>query len=132
MDQQTLSDKVRIGEEPLSNSIYGIDFETKVDLPFLTNTLDYFISTRANSSLNVKGEFAYMSPDPNTKKSTIASDNSGSIAYIDDFEGAKKIIPIGLGYTAWKDISIPGKINPPSYSPFLFTRKIPLKEVLFK
>ncbi len=112
LDQQTLSDKVRIGEEPLSNSIYGIDFETKVDLPFLTNTLDYFISTRANSSLNVKGEFAYMSPDPNTKKSTIASDNSGSIAYIDDFEGAKKIIPIGLGYTAWKDISIPAKINP--------------------
>jgi cell surface protein SprA len=26
LNQQTLSDKVRIGEEPLSNSIYGLDF----------------------------------------------------------------------------------------------------------
>ncbi|HEX2868911.1 MAG TPA: cell surface protein SprA [Ignavibacteriales bacterium] len=111
LNQQTLSDKVRIGEEPLSNSIYGVDFSTAVDLPFVTKGLDKVFSTREMSSFNVKGEFAYISPDPNTKKSTIASDQSQSIAYVDDFEGAKKTIPVGVGYTSWHDLSIPNKME---------------------
>jgi len=107
LNQQTLSDKVRIGEEPLNNSIYGLDFQTRHDLPFLTNGLSNIISTSAPSSISLKGEFAYINPDPNTKKSTIASDNNESIAYIDDFEGAKRTIPIGMSDRSWKDISIP-------------------------
>ncbi len=113
LNQQTLSDKVRIGEEPLSNTIYGVDFKTSADLPFLTKALDYIISTREMSNFTFSGEYAYMSPDPNTKKSTIASDQGKSIAYIDDFEGAKRIIPVGVGYTGWKDTS------PPEELPFL-------------
>ena len=111
LNQETLSDKVRIGEEPLSNTIYGADFRTSADLPFLTNTLDYLISTREMSSFTFNGEYAYMSPDPNTKKSTIAEDNGESIAYIDDFEGAKRIIPVGVNYTGWKDLSVPDRLN---------------------
>ncbi|MGE5431858.1 MAG: cell surface protein SprA [Syntrophomonadaceae bacterium] len=111
LNQQTLSDKVRIGEEPLSNSIYGVDFSSAIDLPIVTKALDKVFSTREMSSLTVKGEFAYISPDPNTKKSTIASDNSESIAYVDDFEGAKKTIPIGVGYTSWHDLSIPDSMK---------------------
>lgn len=111
LSQQTLSDKVRIGEEPLSNSIYGLDFSTSADLPFLTKLLDNVISTREMSSLSLRGDFAYMDPDPNTKKSTIASDNNKSIAYIDDFEGSKRIIPIGVSYTSWKDLSVPTKLS---------------------
>lgn len=107
LTEQTLSDKVRIGEEPLSNSIYGLDFSTEFDLPFLTTALDYLISTKTPSSMSLRGEFAYMSPDPNTKKSTIASDGGKSIAYIDDFEGSKRIIPVGISYTVWKDLSVP-------------------------
>ncbi|MCU0413042.1 MAG: cell surface protein SprA, partial [Ignavibacteriaceae bacterium] len=108
---ETLSDKVRIGEEPLSNTIYGVDFRTSADLPFLTNTLDYLISTREMSSFTFNGEYAYMSPDPNTKKSTIAQDDGKSIAYIDDFEGAKRTIPVGVNYTGWKDLSVPEGLN---------------------
>ncbi|HRI47394.1 MAG TPA: cell surface protein SprA, partial [Ignavibacteriaceae bacterium] len=111
LSQQTLSDKVRIGEEPLSNSIYGLDFSTSADLPFLTKLLDNVISTREMSSVTLRGEFAYMDPDPNTKKSTIASDNGKSIAYIDDFEGTKRIIPIGVSYTSWKDLSVPTRLS---------------------
>lgn len=107
LNQQTLSDKVRIGEEPLSNTIYGLDFSTSGDLPFLTKLLDKVISTRQMSSFSLQGEFAYIDPDPNTKKSTIISDQGASIAYIDDFEGAKRIIPVGVSYTAWRDISPP-------------------------
>ncbi|MCX8106013.1 MAG: cell surface protein SprA, partial [Ignavibacterium album] len=107
LNQQTLSDKVRIGEEPLSNTIYGVDFNTSADLPFVTKAIDKLFSTREMSSFNFNGEFAYINPDPNTKKSTITSDQGKSIAYIDDFEGAKRIIPVGVSYTSWKDLSAP-------------------------
>ncbi len=111
LTQQTLSDKVRIGEEPLSNSIYGIDFSTSMDLPFLTKAIDKIFPTRELSTISLSGEFAYMNPDPNTKKSTISSDEGKSIAYIDDFEGSKRIIPIGVSYTSWKDLSIPDELK---------------------
>ena len=110
LNQTTLSDKVRIGEEPLNNSIFGVDFQTGFDLPFITKGLNNIISTKEMSSFSLKGEFAYMSPDPNTKKSNIDSDNNESIAYIDDFEGAKRTIPIGVSYTGWRDISVPDLI----------------------
>ena len=110
LNQQTLSDKVRIGEEPLSNSIYGLDFTTSADLPFVTKLLDNVFSTREMSVFNFSGEYAYIDPDPNTKKSTILSDQGKSIAYIDDFEGTKKTIPIGVSYTGWKDLSPPDSL----------------------
>ncbi len=110
LNQQTLSTKVRIGEEPISNTIMGVDFNTSADLPFLTAALDHVISTSAMSSISLAGEVAHMSPDPNTMKSTIPDDNGQSIAYIDDFEGAKKIIPVGVSYTGWKDLSAPDSI----------------------
>lgn len=107
LNQQTLSDKVRIGEEPLNNTIMGLDFKTKINLPFVTKALDKIISTSTPSALTLSGEVAYIDPDPNTKKSTISSDGSRSIAYIDDFEGAKRTIPLGEAYGSWKDISVP-------------------------
>ncbi len=110
LNQQTLSDKVRIGEEPLNNSILGIDFNTRLNLPFVTKALDQVISTSAPSMFTLNAEYAYMSPDPNTKKSTISSDNGRSIAYVDDFEGAKRIIPLGMPYNSWRDLSIPTKL----------------------
>ncbi len=110
LNQKTLSDKVRIGEEPLNNSIFGLDFKTSLDLPFITKGLDNIISTRTMSTFSLDGELAYMNPDPNTKKSKIKSDQAKSIAYIDDFEGAKKTIPIGTNYGGWRDISVPDGI----------------------
>ncbi len=112
LSQQTLSDKVRIGEEPLSNSIYGIDFTTSHDMPFLTTLLDNVISTKEMSNFSLRGEAAIMSPNPNTKTSTISTDGGSNVAYIDDFEGSKRVIPVGISYTSWKDISVPDLINP--------------------
>lgn len=105
--QKTLSEKVRIGEEPMSNSIFGVDFMTEMELPFITKALDNVISTRAKSSISFKGEMAYINPTPNTKESEIKSDDNKSIAYIDDFEGSKRIIPIGVHYNTWRDMSPP-------------------------
>jgi cell surface protein SprA len=109
LNQQTLSDKVRLGEEPMKNSIYGIDGKTGADLPLLTKALDALpiLSTKEKSDISIFGEAAYMSPDPNTKKSPIPIDDGKSIAYLDDFEGAKRTIPLGVGYGLWHDASAP-------------------------
>ncbi|HAV22701.1 MAG: cell surface protein SprA [Ignavibacteria bacterium RIFCSPLOWO2_12_FULL_56_21] len=115
LNQQSLSDKVRLGEEPISNTIFGMDGGTQFDLPFVTKALNWLpgVQTIAGSSVNVRGEAAYMSPDPNTRKSPIDQDGGMGIAYIDDFEGAKRSIPLGIAALAWRDIS------PPYYIPGL-------------
>ncbi len=107
LNQQTLSDKVRLGEEPSNNTILGIDGGTSFDLPFLTRALDALpmLQTHEPSSLKISGEAAYMMPDPNTSKSTIPADNGEAIAYIDDFEGSRRTVPVGITFTMWTQAS---------------------------
>ena len=108
-NQQSLSDKVRLGEEPISNLIMGIDGGTTQDARWLTNALNYIpgVKTTAMSQVSVKGEVAYIKPNPNTRTSPISSDGGKGVAYIDDFEGARQIIPLGVVYASWKDASAP-------------------------
>jgi len=109
LNQETLSDKVRIGEEPTSNTILGVDGSSQWNLPFLTTALNYIpgLHSREMSSFKISGEAAYILPNPNTKKSTIISDNGASIAYIDDFEGSRRIVPLNVNYTSWRPASAP-------------------------
>lgn len=111
--QQSPNDKVRLGEEPMSNTIMGADAGTTIDMPFVTKALDALplIQTAAPSRLTLHGEAAYMLPNPNTRTSVIASDNGQGIAYIDDFEGAKRIISLPISYSSWTLAS------PPTASP---------------
>jgi len=115
--QQSLSDKVRLGEEPISNVMLGLDSHTTMDAPWLTNALNFLpgIKTTALSQISFSGEVAYMLPNPNTRTSPIPSDGGKGVAYIDDFEGAKQTIPLGGSYLTWKDASAPW------YSPNLDT-----------
>lgn len=109
LNQQSLSDKVRLGEEPNQNTILGIDGQTTFKLPFLTSALDGLpiLTTRESSELKLTGEAAYVIPDPNTRKSPIPSDGGAGIAYIDDFEGARRTIPLGTNYASWFQSSPP-------------------------
>ena len=109
LNQATLNDKVRLGEEPTNNSMFGIDFSTNIKSKWLTNIVNMLpgFNTKDESSFTLKGEFAYLLPDPNTKRSQIPSDNNESIAYVDDMEGAKKIISLGTNYSAWTLASLP-------------------------
>ena len=109
LKQQTLNDKIRIGEEPTNNTIIGFDASTDIKTGFLTKLVNKIpgYNTKEESILNFKGEVAFMLPDPNTLKSRIPSDNGESVAYIDDFEGVKKIIPLGLNPLSWTLSSIP-------------------------
>ncbi|MCI0449624.1 MAG: cell surface protein SprA [Chlorobi bacterium] len=109
LKQQTLNDKIRIGEEPTNNTIIGFDASTDIKTNLLTKLVNKIpgYNTKEESILNLKGEIAFMLPDPNTKKSRIPSDNGEAVAYIDDFEGVKKIIPLGLNPLSWTLSSIP-------------------------
>jgi cell surface protein SprA len=109
LNQQSLSDKVRLGEEPISNTIMGVDGGTTLDLDFLTRALNWLpgVQTNALSGLTFRGEGAYMKPDPNTRKSPISQDGGKGVAYIDDFEGARKLIPLGVNFGAWRQAAIP-------------------------
>ncbi len=123
LNQQTLSDKVRLGEEPINNTIFGIDGGTAFEMDFLTRALNYLpgVQTTTPSSFSLRGEAAYMLPDPNTRKSSISQDKGAGIAYIDDFEGARRTIPLPISYTNWYPASVP------EYIPGL---DLPLKRTL--
>ncbi len=107
--QETLNDKVRIGEEPTNNSVFGVDFATEVKTNGLTKLVNLLpgFNTKEESNFKFRGEFAYMTPNPNTKTSLIPQDNGASIAYIDDMEGAKKTIPLGSNFSQWTISSLP-------------------------
>lgn len=109
LNQATLSDKVRLGEEPTNNTIMGFDASTSMNLPFLTDAINAlpFIRTKEMSTLRFGGEAAYMIPDPNTKRSTVVGEGDQSIAYVDDFEGARRTIPLSINYSAWTLSSAP-------------------------
>jgi len=109
LNQQTLSDKVRLNEEPISNTVFGIDGSATFDAPIITSALNALplLQTRAPSAISLRGEAAYMLPNPNTRTSPFPVDQGKGIAFIDDFEGARKTIPIGIGYTQWHYGSVP-------------------------
>jgi len=109
LNQQTLSDKVRLDEEPTNNTIFGIDGSTSFDADILTKAVNLLpmLSTRTPSNVTLRAEAAYMRPDPNTSKSPIPIDNQKGVAYVDDFEGIKRTIPLGTSYGIWRHSSVP-------------------------
>ncbi|HEY4643782.1 MAG TPA: cell surface protein SprA, partial [Bacteroidota bacterium] len=132
LNQQTLSDKVRMNEEPIKNLIVGFDGSTKFDVGILSDILDKIplLKARETSTVTLSGEAAYMNPDPNTKKSPIPSDEGGGIAYIDDFEGAERTIPLGTSYGFWRPASPPAFIE--SFDPSIAAPIDPRVKMLSK
>ena len=126
--QETLNDKVRIGEEPTNNSMFGADLTTEFKPNFLTKAINLLpgFNTKEESILSLRGEIAYLTPDPNTKKSAIPSDNNEAIAYIDDMEGAKKIISLGTNFQSWSISSVP-VLFPPVADSIMQDRRASLK-----
>ncbi len=125
--QQSLSDKVRLGEEPLSNTMLGIDFSSRFNSRSIAEIFNILPSYKAqqDATFSLRGESALILADPNTRKSTIAGDDRKSIVYIDDFEGSKRIISLSLISTHWHFAS------PPAFMPLLGeTRKEEINDTI--
>ncbi len=108
-DQSAVIDRVTLGEEPVSNTMIGFDAGLTYDMPWITKAVDAlpFYDTKAESSVNLKGEWAVMLPTPNKRRSEITSDEYAPVVYIDNFEGAQRYISLGLNPGQWSHASQP-------------------------
>ncbi|PKP04767.1 MAG: cell surface protein SprA [Bacteroidetes bacterium HGW-Bacteroidetes-6] len=82
--------KVNIGEEPISNTMWGLNLSYQTESRLLTKAVDAlpFIQTKAVSKVNIDAEVANLIPGH-----ARAIGKTGT-AYIDDFEGSKSSIDI--------------------------------------
>ena len=102
LTEKPISKKVGFGDEPISNTIWGVNGSYRSEAPFLTKAVDWlpFIETKEKSSIIITGEFAHLIPGHSK-----AIDDEGN-AYIDDFEGSETSIDIKM-FNAWNISSTP-------------------------
>lgn len=100
--ERPLTQKVNYGDEPIANTIWGLNASYFTESNLITSLLDKLplIQTRTPSSVSFEAEFAHLIPG---HPSVIEKEGT---SYIDDFEGTK--IPIDLKqWTAWSLASTP-------------------------
>ena len=98
--------KTGYNEDPIRNTMYGLDFSYSAQLPRLTRWLDKlpFYSTNEMSTITAYGEAAYLKPGHPPQ---IGKGSSGLI-YIDDFEGSRNSIDLRFPLVNWGLASTPG------------------------
>jgi cell surface protein SprA len=97
--------KVDYGEDPIRNTMYGLDASYRRDMPRLTKVLNKlpFYSSTAPSSVNAYGEAAFLKPGHAPQ---IGKGNNG-VVYIDNFEGSKSDIDLRFPPISWALASTP-------------------------
>lgn len=103
LTERPLTQKINIGDEPISNTILGIDGNYQTEARWLTQLIDRLplYSTKEMSSITANWEFAKLIPG----HSKIIGKQG--ISYIDDFEGAESSIDI-RNFGNWFLASTPG------------------------
>ena len=102
LTERPYTDKINTGDEPISNTIWGLDGTYQTEAPWMTKAIDFIplIETKAKSRLIATAEFAHLIPGHHR-----AVGKEG-VSYIDDFEASKTSIDIkNMG--AWRMASIP-------------------------
>ena len=94
LSEKPLTAKVNIGEEPINNTMWGMDMNYSSASRFLTKMVDKlpFISTKAPSSIAFSGEFAQLIPGH--PKALNADGSTGGTSYLDDFEASRSVIDL--------------------------------------
>ncbi len=97
--------KVNYGEDPIRNTMYGVDFSYQNQLPGLTRFINKlpFYNSDAVSSITAYGEAAALKPGHPPQ---IGKGGNGLI-YIDDFEGATSSVDLRFPFIAWALASTP-------------------------
>ena len=101
LSEQALTTKVSMGNEPLNNTLWGINMNWKKESQWLTNMLDKLpgLHCTAPSQITFTGEFAHLIAG----KSKGTQDNA---SYLDDFENTKNTIDVSTP-NAWIISSVP-------------------------
>ncbi len=90
LHEKPITQKVSFGNEPISNTLWGVDFGYQTESMGITRMLDRlpFYSTKTPSRITMYGEFAHFIPGHSK-----AVGKTGT-TYIDDFEGSKSTIDL--------------------------------------
>ena len=96
LTERPLTQKVNIGDEPISNTIWGLNTSYSTQSQWLTNIIDKIplLDTKEPSSITFTGEFAHLIPGHSR-----AIEKKGN-AYIDAFEGSETTID-RKQFSAW-------------------------------
>ena len=100
------NDKVNMGDEPISNTIWGLNTSYRTQSQLLTSLVDKlpFLETKQTSSIMFEAEFAHLIPG---QANVIGKNGEASI---DDFEAAQTKIEM-KNFSSWRLASSP-KNNP--------------------
>ncbi len=85
LSEKPITQKVSYGNDPISNTIWGLDYSYMTESRLITKIVDKipFYSSAQESQVIVDGEFAHFIPGHNK------SVGKTGTSYIDDFEGTK-------------------------------------------
>ena len=111
--------KQSYGDDPVKNSMYGVDADFRSNIPRLTKWLDKlpFYSTREMSTVTAYAEAAILDPG-HPKQINASKKDKGGQVYIDDFEGTRSNIDLRFPITGWTLASVPqGNNGPGGVSP---------------
>ena len=111
MNERPITTKVNTGNEPLANTIWGVNTSWKTEMQWLTLLIDKvpWINATAPSTFQVNAEFAHLIPGHTKEVGQVGT------AYIDDFEATKTNIDIHYP-SYWKLASTPRSDMYPEYS----------------
>ena len=109
LHEKPLTQKNNFGDEPTSNTIWGLDLSYRHEVPFITKFIDMLpgIDTKAPSNLSLSAEFAHFIPGMSS-----TGTSEGSVSYVDDFEGAESNISLTAA-TSWFLASTPQDYRSP-------------------
>lgn len=101
LSEQTLTSKVAMGDEPLNNTIWGLNINWKKESQWLTDMLNKipFLHVTQPSQISFTGEFAQLIAGQ-------AHGTQDNASYLDDFENTKNAIDVSTP-TSWIISSIP-------------------------
>jgi cell surface protein SprA len=90
LNERPLTEKVNYGDEPISNTVWGLSLTYRSQSRLITRLVDLLplITTKAPSNVSIDAEFAQFIPGHSK-----AIGKSGT-SYIDDFEGARSTIDL--------------------------------------
>ncbi len=111
--ERPFTQKVNVGDDPINNRIFGLDYNYSDEVPFITKLVDKlpFYSTNEKSNINITAEAAGIIPG-HSKAINTSFDDSG-IANIDDFEGAITALNLGgFNSNLWSLASTPSNRFP--------------------
>ena len=111
-NQDIVNEKVEVGYEPIQNFIWDINGRYERDLENLSNRINQLKIFNAEklSNFSIEGEIAQVLPNPNSISSPGTNDHNG-VAFIDDFEGSKRITSPPILRRFWNISSAPVNLS---------------------